>query len=375
MSAIIIQKGVSVLRIHVVQKGETLWEIAKKYGVDFEELKQVNSHLSNPDMIMPGMKIKIPGNSVQVKQEGSLDKEMQQYPPQTAQQKQKKKQQESQQKPKEKEKPDTQPQAGKQPAKHPWKDTSPKAFPVIKEDDHKKPLSKMMDVPKVPMMEQHMEKFPINMTVPKKPSYESPKKHEDKKWKQEKPTYEMPAHTMPAQQPMPFNCYQPMPYCIPMQPMTMPVHHYPMGDMMPCGPQFGVENMTAGHSFSYPAVQGVSQGMEDLMESSSSMEMPQMPQNVAGTHTDDCGCGGSSLMGQYADPNQFMAGNPGQQWPGYGYPGFMPQQGMQPYGGQMMPQQMYPSHQQFQPQQPYTGMTNFNPPYPPYSREEEEESE
>ena len=48
------------MKIHIVQKGDTLWKLAKKYGVDFEELKKMNSQLSNPDMIMPGMKLKIP---------------------------------------------------------------------------------------------------------------------------------------------------------------------------------------------------------------------------------------------------------------------------------------------------------------------------
>jgi len=54
------------VKIHIVQKGDTLWKIAKKYGVDFEELKKMNSQLSNPDMIMPGMKVKVPttGGSV-----------------------------------------------------------------------------------------------------------------------------------------------------------------------------------------------------------------------------------------------------------------------------------------------------------------------
>ncbi|MFS0780777.1 SafA/ExsA family spore coat assembly protein [Bacillus sp. 1P06AnD] len=51
------------MKIHIVQKGDTLWKLAKKYGVSFEELKKSNSQLSNPDMIMPGMKIKIPGGS------------------------------------------------------------------------------------------------------------------------------------------------------------------------------------------------------------------------------------------------------------------------------------------------------------------------
>ena len=49
------------MKIHIDQKGDTLWKIAQKYGVQFEELKQINSQLSNPDMIMPGMKIKVPG--------------------------------------------------------------------------------------------------------------------------------------------------------------------------------------------------------------------------------------------------------------------------------------------------------------------------
>lgn len=57
------------MRIHIVQKGDTLWKIAQKYGVDFNQLKSLNSHLSNPDQIMPGMKIKVPTNSGTVKKE------------------------------------------------------------------------------------------------------------------------------------------------------------------------------------------------------------------------------------------------------------------------------------------------------------------
>ncbi|MDE3839750.1 spore coat protein [Bacillus methanolicus] len=57
------------MKIHIVQKGDTLWKIAKKYGVNFEELKKMNSQLSNPDMIMPGMKIKIPTGGGTIKKE------------------------------------------------------------------------------------------------------------------------------------------------------------------------------------------------------------------------------------------------------------------------------------------------------------------
>jgi morphogenetic protein associated with SpoVID len=57
------------VKIHIVQKGDTLWKIAQKYGVDFEQLKKINGHLSDPNMIMPGMKIKVPTAGVPVKKE------------------------------------------------------------------------------------------------------------------------------------------------------------------------------------------------------------------------------------------------------------------------------------------------------------------
>lgn len=64
--------GGKALKIHIVQKGDTLWKIAKKYGVDFEELKSMNTQLSNPDLIMPGMKIKVPSGNVAVKKEAPI---------------------------------------------------------------------------------------------------------------------------------------------------------------------------------------------------------------------------------------------------------------------------------------------------------------
>lgn len=57
------------MKIHIVQKGDTLWNIAKKYGVNFEELKKMNAQLSNPEMIMPGMKIKVPTTGGTIKKE------------------------------------------------------------------------------------------------------------------------------------------------------------------------------------------------------------------------------------------------------------------------------------------------------------------
>ncbi|UYO30852.1 spore coat assembly protein SafA [Bacillus halotolerans] len=57
------------MKIHIVQKGDSLWKIAEKYGVDVEEVKKLNTQLSNPDLIMPGMKIKVPSGGVPVRKE------------------------------------------------------------------------------------------------------------------------------------------------------------------------------------------------------------------------------------------------------------------------------------------------------------------
>ncbi|CAM5217720.1 Spore coat assembly protein SafA OS=Ureibacillus acetophenoni OX=614649 GN=SAMN05877842_102332 PE=4 SV=1 [Ureibacillus acetophenoni] len=48
------------MRTHVVQKGDTLWKIAKQYGISFDELKRLNGHLANPDYVVPGMEIILP---------------------------------------------------------------------------------------------------------------------------------------------------------------------------------------------------------------------------------------------------------------------------------------------------------------------------
>lgn len=45
---------------HVVQQGETLWEISQKYQVPLERLIRVNPRITNPDMIFPGQVISIP---------------------------------------------------------------------------------------------------------------------------------------------------------------------------------------------------------------------------------------------------------------------------------------------------------------------------
>ncbi|MGV3487889.1 MAG: SafA/ExsA family spore coat assembly protein [Tuberibacillus sp.] len=55
------------MKIYTVQEGDSLYEIAKKHGVDLSELEKANPQLSDPNKIMPGMKIKVPTGGVHVK--------------------------------------------------------------------------------------------------------------------------------------------------------------------------------------------------------------------------------------------------------------------------------------------------------------------
>lgn len=59
-------KGVFVLKIHIIRQGDTLFKLAKQYGVDLEDVIKSNPQLASPDTIMPGMKIMIPTNEKQI---------------------------------------------------------------------------------------------------------------------------------------------------------------------------------------------------------------------------------------------------------------------------------------------------------------------
>lgn len=45
-------------KYHTVQKGDTLWEIAKKYGTTVDKLVNLNK-IKNPDLVYPGQKIRV----------------------------------------------------------------------------------------------------------------------------------------------------------------------------------------------------------------------------------------------------------------------------------------------------------------------------
>ncbi|SFA69051.1 morphogenetic protein associated with SpoVID [Lentibacillus halodurans] len=184
------------MKIHVVQKGDTLWEIAQQYGADFEQVKQLNPQLSSPDMILPGMKIKIPATSKPVKKEEAQQQEIQ----------------------KEMQKPA---------AEKPYKDTSPKPMPVVKEDDVKQPKEikpQMPMQPKMPSVEQEMNHYYTTINLPQIPKYTQPEDESSEKQKE-----------MHYQQHPKEVHYQPHPKEMHYQPHPMPV--MPLQHHMPCPPQ------------------------------------------------------------------------------------------------------------------------------------------
>ena len=49
--------------IYSVDKGDTLWKLAKKYNTTIEELVKIND-IENPEIIIIGQKLIIPGRAI-----------------------------------------------------------------------------------------------------------------------------------------------------------------------------------------------------------------------------------------------------------------------------------------------------------------------
>lgn len=260
------------MKIHIVRKGDTLWELAQQYGVDFEALKAANSHISSPDMIMPGMKIRIPTSAKAVKKEAVVKE-----------------------------------QQKEQIAEVPFKDITPKPMPVVQEDDIKPimeiqpemPMPQMPQLPQMtmppvmqaPIMEQEQNMYMTFNFPESSEGHELPKvKHHKEKPKKEamhQPIYHQPMVHQPMMQPVA------MVPCFPVHPCHgMPFVHHPMPH--PCH---------MAQPFFHP---GQMMPMQDFKQ-------------------DDCGCGGSQMpMPQMSDmaPMGFDYNMPfqGQQVPMQGQP-------------------------------------------------------
>lgn len=326
------------MKIHIVQKGDTLWKIAKKYGVNFEELKKMNSQLSNPDMIMPGMKIKVPTAGGMVKKgapaghnPGGIKKEM-------------------------------------PIAEHPFAKEKPlpiveapvKEAPIIKEVPIVPYTPKMPTIPEIDINNYYMMNM-ANMTVVEEPQPPLPPKPiqvlpEIK----EVPKQEIPA---PPVCPPPLPVEQPLcePECVPVTPvMPGPGFCLPFDPVMPYPPFAGAEM-----AMSHGTAPGASMPMP--------MQMMQMPQGPVASPGAPMMQGlvpgaGTSYVPPYfeEESSSFMPQMPAMN-PGYVPGGFAggpgtPAGGPAPYVQTGMPQEPPPAYYPSGPYQGYPAPGGYYPP-------------
>ncbi|PQD96378.1 hypothetical protein CYL18_00310 [Pradoshia eiseniae] len=198
------------MKIHIVQKGDSLWKIAKKYGVNFELLKKTNSQLSNPDMLMPGMKIKIPETNSSPKKEmdTKVNFGVKEAPVQHM----------TQVKPQ----PLKQPAAKEMPIQYKEKKEAVKEMPkmpYIAPKETVKPVIPEIDINNYYLMNMTKMEVPPPMPIYK----EKPKKEEPVILK-EQPIKEMPKVESP--EPMPMPMPKPVPMPVPQYEYCQPVVSY-----------------------------------------------------------------------------------------------------------------------------------------------------
>ncbi|QHS22892.1 LysM peptidoglycan-binding domain-containing protein [Virgibacillus sp. MSP4-1] len=336
------------MKIHVVQKGETLREIAQKYDVNLDTLKEFNTQLSNPEEILPGMKIKVPSATKPVKMERAAENERAEKQPAK--------------KPVQQAKPkaDTQP-AKQQPTKHPYIDKSPEMSPVIKEDE--KPMDKVMkpyeqkpqkaeqkemplpSMPKMPMIENNEEESISVETYHYTPQTYM---HQQVHYPQVPQQPYMGYHHVPKK---PCGCgggmntyYMPVyPTYYPHQQMSgMNPVHMPSNMQMPgyMPDQMPAPSQNVHHTANYQEMN------LDMNEESSSLEIPELPDEWN--------------TNQWATGNQQPTPYGQQQWniqPGY--------QQQQPWGsGMNQPAQQWGAPYQTQFQSPFPGGAPYGYPSP-----------
>lgn len=56
---------------YVVKKGDTMWRIARTYGVALADLIRANPHIEDPNKIYPGQRLNIPARSAVAARQGS----------------------------------------------------------------------------------------------------------------------------------------------------------------------------------------------------------------------------------------------------------------------------------------------------------------
>lgn len=221
------------MRVHIVQKGDTLWKIAKQYGIGFEELKRLNAQLANPDYIVPGMEIFLPETGEMVGKEVSKgdkktvvksmkEKEMEWKPTKELQYVEEKVEAETQ-----------------HPAYNPYA-FMPSVYQMTYMPTYQQPIYQM------PVYQQPVYQQPVYQ----EPTYQHPVMEEStssesveqvafEEMTYEHAEYQQPMYHQPMHHPSPCGCQEPMYYQPPCgchQPMHhhpsygchQPMHHHPM---------------------------------------------------------------------------------------------------------------------------------------------------
>ncbi|NLC95168.1 MAG: LysM peptidoglycan-binding domain-containing protein, partial [Bacilli bacterium] len=57
------------MKYHVVQVNETVHDVARKYQISVEEIMKLNRHITSPEYIIPGMKLRLPVLTEEVSEE------------------------------------------------------------------------------------------------------------------------------------------------------------------------------------------------------------------------------------------------------------------------------------------------------------------
>ncbi|MFZ7945536.1 SafA/ExsA family spore coat assembly protein [Neobacillus sp. 19] len=322
------------MKIHIVQKGDTLWKIAKKYGVNFEELKKMNSQLSNPDMIMPGMKIKVPTTGGNIKKEAPMGA----HKPEKTINLGTKKEMPIAEHPFAKEKPIPAP-IKEMPIKEvpikevPIKEVPKKEVPIAKEQPIIKEAPKVPYTPKMPLQVvpeidinnyymSNMSNMTVQPNLPPKPANILPEVKEVPKKEIPVPVQEAPIEVPMQEYCVPCTPVMPGPgFCPPFgggfPPPMMPMP-YPQVQGMAMAPPQGMIHGIPGAA---PAVAGASVMPGQFYHDESSSFMPQMP--VVNPAYNPGGVMGAQNPGyppQMMDPAAYgqMPGGYGEMPAGYG---------------------------------------------------------
>jgi len=291
------EEGRKKLRIHIVQKGDTLWKIAKEYGVSFEDLKRLNAHLANPDYIVPGMEIILPekiNREPHREQHRETDRGMHRDGHREGGHR------------------DGHRESHKEGHKeHMHKEHMHKESPIkhIKEKEVQRPMPPPVIVPPPPMPEPQMIPIPYPMPMP------MPQVPVELSWNQQvvMPSVEQtvsPIQIQPPPQPVapPAPAPMPMPqpiFIMPQMPAVphcaschQPVHHHmywPMPMQMPMEPQVEAYTMPEQPSCGMGCEKVA--GVGDFFESSTSPFFPMKPECKAMPEMEQpCGCHAQPVM-------------------------------------------------------------------------------